>query len=51
MKRLGRKPLPDGEVKRSITIKLKEYILDNLNKQGNARKIIEEEISEKYGKK
>lgn len=48
---LGRKPLPEGEVKRSITIKLKEYILDNIEKEGSPRKIIEDIITDKYGKK
>lgn len=48
---MGRKRLPEGEVKVSITIKLKEYILKNIEKEGPPRKIIEDIISERYGKK
>lgn len=48
---LGRKRLPEGEVKRSITIKLKEYILSEIEKEGIPRKIIEDIITKKYEKK
>lgn len=48
---MGRRRLPEGEVKKPITIKLKEYILQNIEKEGNPRKVIEDIISEKFGKK
>ncbi|NIK80610.1 hypothetical protein FHS15_005801 [Paenibacillus castaneae] len=48
---MGRKRLAEGELKIPITIKLKQYILENIEKEGNARKIIEDIITEKFGKK
>lgn len=49
---MGRKPLPEGEVKRPITLKIKERILSKIgNTDTERRKKIEDIITEIYDKK
>lgn len=47
---MGRKRKPEGEVMKSITINLKQKIIEEIEKDGIPKKVIEEIITQKYSK-